>query len=108
MNGQAMIGHAMVGRAMNRGAATIVLYLLRAYKRAISPMFSPACRYLPTCSEYAVEAVERHGAWRGGLMSIKRLLHCHPFAGSGYDPVVKPNDSNGAGGCASAPELCSH
>ena len=98
VNGQAVNGQAMIGRAMNRGAKTIALYLLRAYKWAISPMFS----------EYAVEAVERCGAWRGGLMSIKRVLRCHPLAGSGYDPVVKPKDSNGAGGCASAPELCSH
>ena len=108
MNGTAVNGRAIVGHAVNRGAKTIVLYLLRAYKCAISPMFSPACRYVPTCSEYAVEAVQRYGAWRGGLMSIKRVLRCHPLAGSGYDPVVKPKDSNGAGGCASAPELCSH
>ncbi len=67
----------------------VTLYLLRAYKWAISPMFPPACRYVPTCSEYAMEAVERYGALRGGLMSLARLLRCHPFAGGGYDPVVK-------------------
>jgi putative membrane protein insertion efficiency factor len=92
MNETAVNGRAIVGHAMNQGAKTIVLYLLRAYKWAISPMFSPACRYVPTCSEYAVEAVQRYGAWRGGLMSIKRLLRCHPLACSGYDPVVKPKD----------------
>lgn len=108
MNETAVNGRAIVGHAMNQGAKTIVLYLLRAYKSAISPMFSPACRYVPTCSEYAVEAVRRYGAWRGGLMGIKRLLRCHPLASSGYDPVVKPKDSTGAGGCASAAELCSH
>lgn len=63
------------------------LLLLRAYKWAISPMFPPACRYVPTCSEYAMEAVERHGALRGTLMTMLRLLRCHPFAKSGYDPV---------------------
>ncbi len=66
-----------------------VLLLLRAYKWAISPMFPPACRYVPTCSEYAMEAVERYGAIRGGLISAWRLLRCHPFAKGGLDPVVK-------------------
>ena len=66
-----------------------VLLLLRGYKWAISPMFPPACRYVPTCSEYAMEAVERYGAVRGGFMTIWRLLRCHPFAKGGYDPVVK-------------------
>ena len=74
-----------------RGFAKLVtLGLLRAYKWAISPMFPPACRYVPTCSEYAMEAVERYGAVRGGLMALARLLRCHPFAHGGYDPVVKP------------------
>ncbi|HEY4766031.1 MAG TPA: membrane protein insertion efficiency factor YidD [Candidatus Sulfotelmatobacter sp.] len=66
------------------------LKLLRGYKWAISPMLSPACRYVPTCSEYAMEAVERYGATRGGLMALWRLMRCHPFAHGGYDPVVKP------------------
>ena len=66
-----------------------VLQLLRAYKWAISPMFLPACRFVPTCSEYAIEAVERFGVLRGGWMAIMRLLRCHPFVKGGYDPVVK-------------------
>jgi len=66
----------------------VTLQLLRGYKWAISPLFPPACRYVPTCSEYAMEAVERFGAFRGGLMSLARLLRCHPFAKGGYDPVV--------------------
>ncbi len=66
-----------------------VLYLLRAYKWAISPLLPAACRYVPTCSEYAIEAVERYGALRGGWMALMRILRCHPLAGSGYDPVVK-------------------
>ena len=65
----------------------VALILLRAYKWAISPMFPPACRYVPTCSEYAMEAVERHGALRGSLMALFRLMRCHPFAKGGYDPV---------------------
>jgi len=64
------------------------LQLLRAYQWAISPMFPPACRYTPTCSEYAMEAVERFGVLRGGLKAAARLLRCHPFAKGGYDPVV--------------------
>jgi uncharacterized protein len=68
-------------------AKFVVLKMLRAYKWAISPLFLPACRYVPTCSEYAMEAVERYGALRGGFMAIMRLLRCHPFARGGYDPV---------------------
>jgi putative membrane protein insertion efficiency factor len=74
---------------MDKYAKLVTLQLLQAYKWAISPMFSPACRYLPTCSEYAMEAVERYGAVRGGLMTLWRLVRCHPFAHGGYDPVVR-------------------
>jgi uncharacterized protein len=66
-----------------------LLGLLRLYKRWISPAFPPACRYVPTCSEYAMEAVERHGAVRGGLMAGWRLLRCHPLAKGGLDAVVQ-------------------
>ena len=72
---------------MRHFAKLVTMHLLRAYKWAISPLFPPACRYVPTCSEYAMEAVERYGALRGGLMAIARLLRCHPFAHGGYDPV---------------------
>jgi uncharacterized protein len=71
-----------------------VFLLLRGYKWLISPLFPPACRYLPTCSEYAMDAVDRHGALRGGLMAAWRLLRCHPFTPGGYDPV--PNAEPGA------------
>ena len=64
-----------------------LLGLLRVYKRWISPAFPPSCRYVPTCSEYAMEAVERHGVVRGGVMTGWRLLRCHPLAKGGYDPV---------------------
>ena len=60
---------------------------LRGYRRHVSPLLPPACRYTPTCSEYAIEAVERYGVVRGGLLAAKRLLSCHPFARGGYDPV---------------------
>jgi putative membrane protein insertion efficiency factor len=64
-----------------------MLALLRWYKRHISPLLRPACRYLPTCSEYAMEAIERHGAFRGGILAVWRVLRCNPFFPGGYDPV---------------------
>lgn len=67
----------------------VVLRLLKLYKFMVSPALPAACRYVPTCSEYAIEAVERYGALRGGWISVRRILRCHPLAGSGYDPVVK-------------------
>lgn len=69
-------------------AKFVMLQLLRGYKLAISPFLPVACRYVPTCSEYAMEAVERYGALRGGWMALARILRCHPLAGSGYDPVL--------------------
>lgn len=65
------------------------LWVLRGYKRWISPAFPPSCRYVPTCSEYAMEAIERYGTGRGGMMASWRLLRCHPLASGGLDPVVK-------------------
>ena len=70
----------------------VLLQLLRTYKWAISPMLPAACRYQPTCSEYAMEAVERYGALRGGWLALGRVLRCHPFARAGYDPVVRARD----------------
>jgi uncharacterized protein len=66
----------------------LALWLLRGYKRWISPAFPPSCRYVPTCSEYAMEAVERYGAVRGGAMAVWRILRCHPLAKGGLDPVI--------------------
>jgi len=65
----------------------IVLALLRGYKWLLSPLLLPSCRYVPTCSEYAMEAVERYGAVRGGFMAAWRVLRCHPFVKGGFDPV---------------------
>jgi putative membrane protein insertion efficiency factor len=64
---------------------------LRGYKWAISPMLPPACRYTPTCSEYAMEAVERYGALRGSLKAAWRVLRCNPWGRAGYDPVEAPS-----------------
>lgn len=65
----------------------LALWLLRFYKRFISPLLPPTCRFTPTCSEYAMQAIERFGFWRGSWLAIKRLLRCHPFHPGGYDPV---------------------
>ena len=64
-----------------------LIYLLRGYQVLISPLLPPACRFTPTCSEYAIEAVRQHGALRGTYMAARRLLRCHPFHPGGYDPV---------------------
>jgi hypothetical protein len=64
-----------------------VLALLRWYKRSVSPLLPPSCRYTPTCSEYAMEAIERYGLVRGALLATRRVLSCNPFARGGYDPV---------------------
>lgn len=64
-----------------------VLALLRAYKRLISPLLPPACRFYPTCSEYALDAVAKHGVLRGGMLAARRLVKCHPLHPGGIDPV---------------------
>jgi len=61
--------------------------LIRAYQLFISPVLPPSCRYLPSCSQYAMEAVETHGALKGSWLALRRLARCHPWGGSGYDPV---------------------
>jgi uncharacterized protein len=68
---------------------TVALAILRFYKRWISPLLLPSCRYVPTCSEYAMESIDRYGLLRGGANAVWRLLRCHPFVKGGYDPVVK-------------------
>ena len=65
----------------------IVLKLIRTYKRFISPMLPPACRFTPTCSEYALEAFEKKGLFRAAWMTLARIAKCHPFHPGGYDPV---------------------
>ena len=63
---------------------------IRGYKLAVSPLLPPSCRFLPTCSDYAAEAIRRHGAGAGLMLAIRRLLRCHPWGGSGWDPVPAP------------------
>ena len=61
--------------------------LIRFYQLFISPLFPPTCRFYPTCSQYAIEAIEKKGALRGGWLAVKRIAKCHPFHSGGYDPV---------------------
>jgi putative membrane protein insertion efficiency factor len=88
--GEALVAPAGDPRAA-RGAATIPSRLLsvpiRFYRRWISPALPPACRFTPTCSAYALEALERHGALRGGWLALRRLARCHPWHPGGDDPV---------------------
>ena len=67
----------------------LLLVLIRFYRKFISPLFPPRCRFYPTCSAYALEAIEKYGAFRGGWMAFHRILRCHPFTKGGYDPVEK-------------------
>ncbi|MBA4347382.1 MAG: membrane protein insertion efficiency factor YidD [Clostridiales bacterium] len=64
-----------------------LIAIVRGYKKYISPLLPPSCRFTPTCSEYAVEALNKHGAWKGSLLALWRILRCNPFCKGGYDPV---------------------
>ena len=67
----------------------ILITLIRAYQLVISPLIGPSCRFQPTCSHYAIEAIKEHGAFFGVWLALKRIMRCHPMGGSGYDPVPK-------------------
>ena len=72
---------------MNKLVAGFFVTLIRAYQFAVRPLLAGGCRFVPTCSEYAVEAIERHGPWRGGRLVIKRIFRCRPGCPGGFDPV---------------------
>lgn len=72
---------------MRKLFTTLLILPIRFYRAAISPMFPPACRYVPTCSQYAIEAITKYGPVKGLWLAVKRLLRCHPWGGSGFDPV---------------------
>ena len=71
----------------NRGVAVLLMALIGFYRRFVSPLLGPRCRFIPTCSAYGLEAIEKHGPWRGGWLTVKRLLRCHPWTPCGCDPV---------------------
>lgn len=64
-----------------------ILLLIYLYQTLLSPLFPPSCRFQPTCSQYAKEALTKHGLFKGGILSLKRILKCHPWGKSGFDPV---------------------
>ncbi len=70
----------------------LLIALIRGYKMLVSPLLPPACRFHPTCSVYAMEAIERFGVWHGGKLAIARILRCHPLHPGGYDPVPPKDD----------------
>ena len=78
----------------------LLVWLLRAYQLLVSPMLGPSCRFYPTCSNYAIEAVRLHGAARGGWLAVRRVCRCHPWTAGGNDPVPgSPHSSPTACGC---------
>lgn len=83
-------------------AASTLRGLIRFYQLCLSLFFTGSCRYLPSCSDYAMEAVAEHGALRGGWLGFRRILRCHPWGGEGYDPV--PPRGGEACGCGHAAE----
>ncbi len=74
-------------RYLNKILVFILLQPIYFYKRVISPLTPPSCRFTPSCSTYALEAIKKHGAFKGLFLAIKRIFRCHPWGGSGYDPV---------------------
>ncbi len=75
---------------MKRLMSKFLILLIRIYQGGISPLFPATCRYQPTCSAYGVEAIQKHGPWKGGKLAVKRICSCHPWGGQGYDPVPDP------------------
>jgi putative membrane protein insertion efficiency factor len=65
----------------------IAIMMIKGYRLFISPLKPPTCRFVPTCSEYALQAIEKYGIIRGGMMAVRRILRCHPFHPGGYDPI---------------------
>lgn len=72
----------------------VLLGLIRFYQRGVSPLTPPSCRFYPTCSSYGLEAIERFGAWKGGWLTIKRIIKCHPLHPGGFDPVPEKSPCN--------------
>ncbi|MFZ7105339.1 MAG: membrane protein insertion efficiency factor YidD [Bacteroidota bacterium] len=65
----------------------LFIAIIRFYQGALSPLLRPSCRFTPTCSQYGIEAIKKHGAFRGGWLTLKRIARCHPWGGHGHDPV---------------------
>ena len=72
---------------LNRAIGSVLLALIGFYRTWLSPLLGPHCRFIPSCSAYGLEAIQRHGPWRGGWLTLRRLSRCHPFTPCGCDPV---------------------
>tara|TARA_B100001996_G_C18472654_1_gene520624 strand:- start:500 stop:724 length:225 start_codon:yes stop_codon:yes gene_type:complete len=72
---------------LKKGLKAVVILLIKFYQKAVSPWSPASCRYTPTCSSYSIDAFQKHGLWKGFVLTIKRIGSCHPWGGSGYDPV---------------------
>lgn len=72
---------------LKKGLKTVVILLIKIYQKAVSPWTPATCRYNPTCSSYSIDAFQKHGLWKGLFLTVKRIGSCHPWGGSGYDPV---------------------
>ena len=72
---------------LKKGLKAVVILLIKIYQKAVSPWTPASCRYNPTCSSYSIDAFQKHGLWKGFVLTIKRIGSCHPWGGSGYDPL---------------------
>lgn len=72
---------------MNKILGAVFIGMIKFYQMAISPYLAPSCRYTPSCSQYGIEAIKKYGAFKGGFLTLKRVLSCHPWGGHGHDPV---------------------
>jgi putative membrane protein insertion efficiency factor len=72
---------------MSKFLSYLLLFIVYFYRACISPLFAPSCRFIPTCSQYAIEAIKKHGPFKGFYLTVRRIFRCHPWGGSGYDPV---------------------
>jgi putative membrane protein insertion efficiency factor len=75
-----------------RSTRSVVLFPIRLYQKVVSPLFPPVCRFMPTCSHYAIEAIEVHGVVRGLILASHRIMRCHPWHAGGWDPVPARRD----------------
>lgn len=88
---------------LDGGAAALLVALVQTYRRLVSPLLPPRCRFAPTCSAYAVGALQTHGARRGSWLAARRVVSCHPFHPGGYDPVPPARSPGGDAGPGSSP-----
>jgi len=84
---QLVLSRVKPASLVTKASTAALLWFIAAYRRYLSPLTPPSCRFYPSCSAYAEQAIRRYGPWRGGVMAVKRLARCHPWNPGGYDPV---------------------